>query len=85
MRDIVVDLTERTGGRVEAYLLLLDNLIPGLEDGGVLHLDALRHVLHLLQELCAIPAICWKGLSSVRSDYIISYSGLLITMCHYGI
>lgn len=39
------------------YLLLLDNLISGLEDRRVLHHDALSHFLHFLQELRAIPAI----------------------------
>lgn len=61
-----MDLTELRDECVKAYLLLLDNLVSGLEDGGVLHLDAFRHVPHLLQELCAIPAICWKESLSIR-------------------
>lgn len=42
--------------RPQTYLLLLHDLISCLEDRCILHLDAFSHLLHFLQELCAIPA-----------------------------
>lgn len=42
---------------LQTYLLLLHNLISCLKNRCILHHNAFSHFLHLLQELCAVPAI----------------------------
>lgn len=39
------------------YLLVFNDLISGLKNWGVLHLDAFSHFQDFLQQLCAIPDI----------------------------
>lgn len=56
VQRLLVFMVSRFSMCSEMYLLLLNDLISGLEDRSVLYYDALSHFLHFVQKLGAVPA-----------------------------